>query len=184
MMVSTPDEATEVYPIVVHDSIGPLSIEGWKIAELSWTYEEVQARGYSRWTDMALYGVHGSDKMKYVVQITGRSVVYHRPDGSCSQGVSMPVGKLYTDKDFYDALVACRVCKPEDLDDIGNHGQVKIEVNLPKLYRCRDAKEVVRSLYSHGTRNGEPSSLSVKILSAAAMVDSDIQQALLTMRRT
>lgn len=184
MMVSTPEEATGAYPIVVRDEIGPFTIIGWKIADLSWTYDEARARGHDRWTDIALYAVQGDDDMKYAVQILGRSLVYHSV-GGCDTGVSMPVGKLVEDGARYDALKACPRCRPVELDDLHNNDSVKIEVDLPKLYRCRDADEVVASMYSHGSKDGRGrSGLSVKILGAAAMVDKDIEQALMSMRRT
>lgn len=186
MMVSTPEETTGASRIIVRDEIGPLAIVGWKVAALSWSYDEAWERGHNRWTDMMLYAVQDDPDMKYAVQILGRSAVYHRPNSTCGQGVGVLVSKIREDQPRYNALVACPKCKPEDLDDLTKAGDsVQVEVDLPKLYRCRDANEVVTSLYSHGVKDGRSQSgLSVRILRAAAMVDGDIEQALMNMRRT
>lgn len=184
MMVSSPEEATEAHPITVKDHIGSLSIVGWKIAELTWTYAEARAQGHNRWTDITLYRVANDPNMKYAVQILGRSAVYHAVGGPCTSGVSVPVGAFAEDHDRYQHLQPCPRCNPKDLSLLDDKETVKIEVDLARLYKCRNADDVVRSMYSHGTREGrKPSGLSIKILTAAASVDPAIDQALMTVPR-
>lgn len=186
MTVSIPEEITETREIRVYDELGPRTINGWTVADLSWTYEEARSYGHDHWTDIALYRVVDNPRMRYAVQIIGRSSVYHRVGGPCSRGVSMLVGKLAEDDERYDALQPCQRigCQPVDLDDLKNHDSVKVEVNLSKLYECPDADEVVAATYSHGRRDGKSrSGLSIKLLTAASMVDSEIEQALMRMSR-
>lgn len=184
MMVSTPEEATESSMIKVYDEIGPLSINGWKIADLTWSYADAKRKRYNRWTDIALYGVAHDPTIRYVIQITGRSSLYHRVGGSCGQGVAIPVGKLAEDEERYDYLEACTSCKPKDLDDLSNTDSVKVEVDLHKLYRCANADEVVAAMYSHGRREGNaPSGLSVRLLTTAATLDPAIDEAIMNMPR-
>jgi hypothetical protein len=184
--VSSPEETSTAREIRVRDELGPRIITGWPLADLSWSYAEAQSYGHDRWTDMTLYRVVGNPRMRYAVQITGRSALYHRVGGPCNVGVSVPVGKLYGDEDRYDALQPCRRpgCNPKDLDHLKDDDVVRMEVDLPKLYVCRDADEAVASLYNHGRREGRgPSGLSVKLLSAASAFDKDIEQALMRMDR-
>jgi hypothetical protein len=186
MTVSIPEEITETREIRVYDELGPRTITGWTVADLSWTYAEAHSYGHDHWTDIALYRVVDNPNMQYAVQIIGRSSVYHRVGGPCSRGVTMLVGKLGEDDDRYQALKPCLRdgCKPVDLDDLKNSDSVKVEVNLSKLYECRDADEVVAATYSHGRRDGKNrSGLSIKLLTAAAMVDAEIEQALMRMSR-
>lgn len=188
MTVSTPEEVTQPYDIVVQDSWGPRSIRGWQIVDVSWTAEEARKRGYVRWTDIALYRVVNNSSATYMIQILGRSVVYHRNGGPCSnKGVSMLVGKLSdeTEKTYLQA-VPCQEpgCKPEDLSNLQDHDRVQMEVTIPRLYRCKDAGEVVDVLFRHGRRaDGEPSNLNMKLLSAASALDPDIQLVLLNTER-
>lgn len=185
MMVSTPEEATESATIKVFDEIGPFSIVGWEVAKLVWSYEDARRQGFSRWTDITLYGVENDRTMRYAIQITGRSSLYHRDGGPCREGVSVPVGKLAADAERYEYLEACSRCKPADLNDLGNTDSVKMEVNLQKLYKCRDADEVVSTMYNHGKKDGRgPSGLSVRLLTTAALMDPNIEQALMDMPRT
>lgn len=185
MMVSTPEEATESTTIKVFDEMGPFSIVGWEVAKLVWSYADAERQGYSRWTDVRLYGVADDKTMKYAIQITGRSSLYHHDGGPCREGVSVPVGKLVADKERYEFLEACRRCKPKDLNDLSNTDSVKLEVDLQKLYKCRNASEVVTTMYGHGKKDGQgPSGLSIRLLTTAALLDPDIEQALMNMPRT
>lgn len=185
MMVSTPEEATESTSIKVYDEIGPLSIEGWQIANLSWSYADAKRKRYSQWTNITLYGVANDPSMKYAIQITGRSSLYHRVGGSCSRGVAVPVGKLADDEERYEFLEACGFCKPEDLNHLKNTDTVKVEVDLHKLYRCLDANAVVATMYSHKRReDNAPSGLSVRLLTTAATLDPAIDEAIMNTPRT
>lgn len=185
MMVSTPEEATESTSIKVFDEIGPFSIVGEEVAKLVWSYDDARRQGFSRWTDIVLYSVVNDRTMRYAIQITGRSSLYHRDGGPCREGVSVPVGKLADDAERYEYLEACAKCRPADLNDLGNADTVKLEVPLRKLYKCRSADEVVSTMYNHGKKDGRgPSGLSVRLLTTAAMMDPNIEQALMDMPRT
>jgi hypothetical protein len=186
MTVGSPEETVQSYEFEVTDGLGPRSLMGWKVAELAWTYEEARLFGHDHWTDITLYRVTGHTDMRYAIQIVGRSSIYHRVDGPCRYGVSMTVGAVAVDEERYEAINPCQRpgCRPKDLEYLRDEDAVKVEVPIPRLYECQDADEVVNVLYSHGRREGRPpSSLSVKILNAASLVDPEIKQALMRMRR-
>ena len=185
MMVSTPEEATaSTGEIKVYDEFGPFSIVGEEVAKLVWSYADAKRQGFSRWTDIRLYSVTGDRTMRYAIQITGRSSLYHLDGGPCREGVSVPVGKLAADTERYEYLEACTKCRPADLNDLHNTDSVKLEVNLQKLYKCRDAAEVVSTMYNHGKKDGRgPSNLSVRLLMTAAEMNPNIEQALMDMPR-
>lgn len=186
MVTDIPEETTKAYPIVVYDDMGPFSVIGRKIAEVSWTYEEARRHGYDQWTDIRLISVPDKPALKYYVQIVGRSSVYHRDGGPCSRGVSMLVGQVSQDEDRYDALNPCQLpgCSPEALEVLDDEDSIRVEVELYTLYKCRDAAGVVAALYGHDRRPGRtPSRLSAKILQAASLVDKDIENALMLVPR-
>lgn len=170
-----------VREITVHDGISPLKFNGELVADLSWDYKAAEERGHKRWTDITLYRVIQDDTpYQYVVQVTGRSVWYHRHDGPCHRGVSVEVGSLFADDARYQALVACTRCMPVDLDDLDSADVVAVEQNLYTLYRCHNAEAVVQTMYGRST---EVSSLSTKLLQAACLADKAIEAAMTNARR-
>lgn len=183
-----------IQTIKVRDRIGPLAFQGQMIADVSWTYEEAAESGNDRWTNITLYRVHeGTTPYKYVIQVIGRSVIYHLADGPCGKGVRMKVGLLSaaSDQERYDALRPCGVrgCNPLDLEDLSPDDTVAVEVDRPTLHKCADADQVVRVLYAAGPpshNGGEPkdfSWLNMRLLTAASSVDPDIEAALTGVRQ-
>lgn len=170
--------------ITVLDQTGPLSFCGELLAEVSWTYDTAYRRGHTRWTDIALYRVlDESNQYEYVVQVLGRSVVYHRADGPCGRGVRVTVGSIRNnDPDRYEALAACHICNPADLDDLGDGDRVSEEGDIPTLYKCRDAMEVVQCVSERGRGSMNPSSPNMRLLQAAYMKDRDIAEAVGSLR--
>jgi hypothetical protein len=172
--------------IVVQDEEGPLSFRGETLADLSWTYQVAEERGHTRWTDMALHRVlEPGSPWKYVIQIVGRSVMYHRSDGPCSRGVNMAVGLLREDEPRYEALVICPRpgCQPKDLEDMGDHEVVSVEEDIYTLFKCRSGADVVQTLQNRGGNRDNVSPLSVRLLQAASRVDREISMALAGTRR-
>jgi len=167
--------------VIVRDKEGPLPIDAEVVADLSWSYQDAQERGHQRWTDITMYRVVNAD-FTYAIQVTGRSVLYHRTSGRCGHGVNMTVSRLLRNEARYDALVACRNCKPKDLDDLNDQDMVSVEEPIFQLYRCTDADHVVQTMQQRG-ENGQMSGLSMKLLQAAANVDDAIERAIIDSRR-
>lgn len=179
------ETGTEPQQIVVRDHLGPMpSFSGKTVADLCWTYDEARERGHRRWTDITLYRVLQDDiPFAYMIQVVGRSVVYHKNGGPCRRGVNLLVGSLVQDEARYDALEACQEpgCEPTDLDDLSDSDKVSVEVDIPSLHKCKDAAEAVKILYDRGGRERE-SGPSIKLLQAAAIVDEDIAAAMMQVR--
>jgi hypothetical protein len=184
MTVTSYEIPTSAREIRVHDEFGPLSFVGETVVDLSWSYDAAFERGHTRWTDLTLYRVWQQDSdYDYVIQVVGRSVLYHRSNGSCHQGVSIPVGQLRKDVARYEALEPCdrAGCRPVDLDDLGDTDSVSVEGDLFSLYKCKDAAEVVSSMISRSGR--AKSGLSTKLLHNAAQLDMAIAEAMKQPRR-
>lgn len=175
-MMTSSSRAKELPFVTVHDGIGPLRFRGEVIADLSWTYTQAHEIGHNRWTDIRVYQVGDNKMYRYVVEVVGRSVVYHRTNGSCHKGVTMSVARISEDEERYDALQPCDICKPVELDELDDAAQVTVEVDLPKIIKCRDAKQLVDELRRDG------SNLSLKILQAVCLVDKNVENAAAGMR--
>lgn len=161
--------------IVVKDQDGPLEFLGELVADLSWNYEIAEEYGHNRWTDLTLYRVReeGSE-YAYVLQVVGRSVLYHRAGGPCRSGINLPVSVVMRDEDRYEALKACLDCQPDDLDYLDDAAIVAVEEDLPTLHRCRTAKEFVDVMNSRIQRERNKNGLSMKLLKVASSVDPAI----------
>lgn len=185
MTVTSDEIQSEVNDVVVQDAAGPLRFQGTVVADLSWDYDAAYESGHNRWTDITLYRVLEDDSpYKYVVQVVGRSVMYHRVNGKCRSGVNMPVGLLRQDDSRYQALISCdkRGCAPADLDELDDADMVAVEEDLYTLYRCKDAVEVITIMQNRGNR-GQMSNLSVKLLQAASRLDPAFREAMMRTRR-
>lgn len=182
MTVAPSERQPAAREITVHDGVSPLKFQGELVADLSWTYEAAEDRGHNRWTDLTLYSVQQpGTPYQYVVQVVGRSVWYHRAGGPCHRGVNVAVRSLFEDEERYQALVACTRtgCQPDDLDDLDPDDVVAVEANLYTLYKCRDAADVVDTMYK---RSAGLSTLSTKLLQAACLSDKAIEEALTNVR--
>lgn len=167
----------------LRDARGPLLLYGEIISDLSWGYDTAYEKGHVRWTDITLYrNLDVASKIRYAIQIVGRSVVYHSNGSSCRKGVSSPVSHLRRDAERYRNLAACERCNPADLDDMKDTDLVDAEEDIYTLHRCETATDVVRIMQAPGSR-GSMSWLNVKLLQAAERGDEDIAAALLQMRR-
>lgn len=170
--------------IVVKDSDGPLAFRGELVADLSWDAKRAKGFDHVRWTNLTLYRVReeGSE-YTYVLQVVGRSVIYHRAGGPCWSGIYLPVGVVLRDVERYQELVACSTCTPEELDYLHHNTVVAVEEDLPTLYRCRDAAEFVDVMRSRIDRERSKAGLSMKLLKVASSVDPDIAAAQVKTRR-
>lgn len=158
----------------VRDQDGPLEFEGVMVADLSWTYDMAKTYGHTRWTDLTLYRVTQESPYAYVLQVVGRSLLYHAVDGVCRSGINLTVGMVYRDTKRYEALEACRTCTPPDLDDMDLSATVSVEEDLPTLYRCRDAAEFIAVMEERIARERNRNGLSRKLLKVACGVDQVI----------
>ena len=161
--------------IVVKDEDGPLEFVGEMVADLSWTYDIADGYGHKRWTDLTLYRVRQPEsEYTYVLQVVGRSVLYHRAGGTCRSGINLPVGVVMRDAERYQALKACPDCQPKDLDYLHESEVVAVEEDLPTLHRCRNAAEFVEVMNSRIRRERNKNGLSMKLLKVASAVDPAI----------
>lgn len=178
--MTSQSDAPGAQVITVRDDMGPLEFVGETVADLSWSYDEAYERGHTRWTDITLYRVlQDGAQYKYVIQIVGRSVLYHRLNGPCHRGVNVPVGLVRQDDERYQSLDPCpnAGCQPADLEEFGDNDIVSVEENLYTLYKCPTADYVVEVMYERGGRDRK-SGLSQKLLQAASRFDKDIENAL------
>jgi len=161
--------------IVVKDQSGPLEFVGEMVADLSWTYEIADTYGHKRWTDLTLYRVREPDsEYMYVLQVVGRSVLYHRTGGPCRSGINLPVSMVMRDEERYRELKACPDCNPKDLDYLEESESVAVEEDLPTLHRCRTAREFVNVMNDRISRERNKNGLSMKLLKVASAVDPNI----------
>lgn len=159
----------------VRDQDGPLEFQGEMVADLSWTYEMAKTYGHLRWTDLTLYRVtQEGSPYKYVLQVVGRSLVYHAVSGVCRSGINLTVSMVYQDQARYEALEACQQCSPPDLDDMDLSATVSVEEDLPTLYRCRDAADFLEVMGKRIAQERNRNGLSRKLLKVATNVDPEI----------
>jgi hypothetical protein len=180
-MTVTHETGSGIHMIRARDRVGPLTFQGETIADLSWSYEEAEERGHQRWTDIALYRVTEEGPYAYVLQTVGRSIVYHKPGLPCQRGVNMRVSRLRENEAHYRALFACTVCNPVELDDVSDSTMVAVEQDIPTLYKCATAHEMV-SLLEKRLRGGGMSGVNLKILQTASAADEGIAAAMMEMR--
>lgn len=175
MTVTGKDVAGASSMILVRDQDGPLEFVGEMVADLSWTYEIAESYGHSRWTDLTLYRVlEPGSEYAYVLQVTGRSVLYHRVGGPCRNGVNLPVSVVMRDEERYRALRACPDCTPKDLDYLEETEKVAVEEDLPTLHKCRSAADLVGVMTDRIQRERNKNGLSMKLLKFASAVDPAI----------
>lgn len=172
--------------IVVQDAGGPRSFRGELISDLSWDNETARdaCRGKgegTRWTDMTLYRAfdRGLPGVAYVLHTVGRSLVYHQHGSECRRGVRFRVDILGK-TDRYDELEPCPRCRPAPLDEIDDEKYVAVEIDRPKIYKCRNGAQVLESLKDSYT--GVISGLGQGLLEDAAMKDEGIQRAITVTR--
>jgi hypothetical protein len=183
MTVTSNNGSDVARTIVVRDEAGPLEFAGESVADLSWTYDVAESYGHVRWTDLTLYRVleEGSE-WRYVIQIVGRSVVYHKVGDQCSAGIPRTVAMLKRNPERWNALRVCPTCDPEDLEDLAPGDVVAVEEDLPTLHRCRSAAEVVNVMHARSARERK-NGLSLKLLQISSEVDEDIADELRKTRR-
>lgn len=144
-------------------------------------------RTQPRWTDLTLYRVtDGSGR--YVLQVVGRSVVYHAVNG-CERGVHVNLADLadrYLDDACEDPVPEpCPECKPIDIEaDLSEVPTadltVKLEVDRYSAYECRGVPELLKRLR---LANGKYSMPALLLLDRAKRVDPAIADALSQVRR-
>lgn len=169
-------EQMELKEFTVHDRLPrPITFQGLLLADCRYG-SDIKLR----WTDMALYRVIGRRSgFRYALQITGRSVVYHRVGGPCSKPKRhrfTTIRSLRDSKMRWDMLFPCDRdgCEPEDLEELADTDRVAEEVEEHHVYLCEYAVQIVDKLYKH---NGEISQLAADMLEKAARNDPHIDRA-------
>lgn len=180
MLVKVRDGLMTKNEIVVRDGFRSFTFPGKEIVDLSWDVATVRAKGRYRWTDMILYRMLGDGPYEYILQVIGRTVVYHRPGSPCGRGARMSVSNLYaSDPDRYDILEPCpeRGCKPKDLEHLDNTDIVSVEEDRYTLDKCKTLNDLIDALRDE---DGKVSGLGDKLLTTAKMADKGIRDAMST----
>jgi hypothetical protein len=179
MTVTNENEPGAARKIVVRDQVGPLEFYGELVADLSWTNVEAEQYGHHRWTNLTLYRVlQDGSAYAYALQVVGRSVMYHRAGGDCKSGQPRTVASLKGDSRRWDELKVCPKCYPEDLEDMTPTTVVFVEEDIPTLFRCVDASEVVKVLHGRSRRERGSNGLSLKLLQISSERDEEIAKVL------
>lgn len=174
-----------VREITLQDVIGTITFTGELLADSRDDGEALDRAGNprSRWTDIAIYRVHGSEEYAYVVHTVGRSTLYHRSDNRCGRrgnpdGALTTVADIATDITRYETLEPCPACQPEELEHLNDDVVVRAEEDRPKVRLCTRSEEVIAALK---TREDNLSILAQTQLAKAAKKDPGIT--LVTARR-
>ncbi len=152
-----PVEATEIR---VRDSAGrQRRFYGELLADVSWdprtatqaksqTSEDTARTKGVRWTDMILYAADPDRyPYEYVLQIIGRSIVYHDITGHCNRGTRRLVGDINKEEpDRYEVLQPCPRCRPKDLSVLKDKDIVSAEEDRYSLYMCHTVDDLVDQL--------------------------------------
>lgn len=120
--------------------------------------------------------------MRYALEITARSRVYHRTGSACvrSKHWVRPVREVEQNRARWGELAPCRDCKPARLAQMRPDEYIAEERDEPRIYLCTSAAAVINKLYR---RNGEITELAAKLLKDAAVIDPDIAEAIDSRRR-
>lgn len=166
----------EIKEFTVHDRLPrPIEFRGLLLADCRYG-SDIKLR----WTDMALYRIIGRRSgFRYALEITGRSVVYHRADGPCAQPERhriTTIADVRQSQPRWDTLFPCDRdgCRPGDLEELADTDKIAEEVEEPNVYLCEYAVQIIDKLYRH---NGEISELAAKMLEKAAQNDSHVDRA-------
>ncbi len=174
MVTMAENETAAVEQFIVNDELGPQSLHGRLLAKCVWDYEDAYERGQVRWTDLLLYrNAETASPNQYVLQTVARSVVYHLLGGRCRRGRKAPVGLLRHDEARYEALAACTVCCPPDLNELADSYAVSVEQDFPYLDLCSNATELLALL-----QKSKSTALNAKLIQQAVLRDADIATAL------
>lgn len=145
----------------VRDTTRTIEFEGELLAHVT-----TESPNSPRWSVFDLYKLaDGSDR--YVLAITGRSVLYHVHDGDCNTGVPTLIGKLPPDAE------PCPKCQPPGYAlDADPSEFVDMEEDYHNVSVCRGRTEVELKLKTrHDGTVGVLSRPAVRLLQLAALRD-------------
>lgn len=146
----------------------PREFHGWKIADASTRYDSSV-----RWTELLLYKTLD---LRYVLAVSGCSVVYHRNDSRCNRGVPKTVQQMDEHADAMDHdLSRCRECRPGDYLNAPDDEIFNMEISLPEVSVHNTPLQVVAKLRDPG---GILSIPAKRLLETAKQNDSDFRNAL------
>lgn len=185
--LTVPKRAMHMEPseFIVHDRLGPLTLRGYTLSDRRWKPRRGDGLDRRRWTDMVLYRVEDpKSPYQYALQITARSIVFHRPGGPCASPRHRIVtaAEVWKDSERCISLVPCRKpgCRPQELGLMDGQAKIAEEQDDHHLFLCTSASDILKKLYR---QKGEISSLAGDVLEDAARVEPRIAQAWKTRRR-
>jgi len=149
-------------PFKIQLSTHGTSFTGWHLAEST-----TQTSTSARWTDMDLYRVaNPQTEVHYVLFTMGYSNVYHQPGHKCSSGSQMSVALLPEDAEPCWSCIKRGQVLPEG-------APVLLEDDIPTLYECKTAVDVVRALLDNKRGGGKQNASrpASDLLHKAALVD-------------
>lgn len=145
-------------------------------------------RAQPRWTELVLYRLT-DDTQRYVLQVIGRSTVYHAANG-CERGVAVKLSELadrYLDEACTEPIPEpCEECRPADVEAVGPDDPtvVKMEIDWYSAYECQTVEELLQRLrLTKGRSIGQFSMPALLLLDRAKSVDPIIAAALTQVRR-
>lgn len=166
---------TQGQTIRIRDELRFVEFSGKRLAEVTSERDDS-----IRWTEIRLFRVYDHPSVRYVLQTIGRSVVYHRHDGSCRQGTTLTAAVLKSR--IRDDTVPCDACAPPEPEDMPADAVVRAEGDIIKLYRCGSPQQVVDTLRRCAARrlprrtlfNSSVPPIGQRLLDAAAQEDPEI----------
>lgn len=159
--MSEDTETSGVQTFHVRDTTRTLEFEGELLAHVT-----TESSNSPRWSVFDLYRL-ADDSDRYVLAITGRSVLYHVHDGDCNTGVPTSVDKLPPDAE------PCPRCEPFPFNKtIDALTMVDMEEDYHNVTVCRGRAEVELKLKTrHDGTIGILSRPAVRLLQLAAIKD-------------
>lgn len=124
------------------------------------------------------------EPIRYALEITARSRVYHRVGSSCvrSKHRVWTAADIARDPIRLKELSPCPEsgCRPAPLGQMRPNDRVAEERDSHQIYLFTNAAAIINKLYR---RNGEITNLAAKLLKEAAVKDADIAAAMTDRRR-
>lgn len=152
------DPVNDLTHFTLMDSSQSVDFDGYHLAHVS-----TERDSSPRWTIMDLYKINAPQTdARYVLDIQGRSVLFHSSDGNCNTGTPTLVSLLPQDAE------PCGKCLPRGAVG-GPDTWVEMEINQREITPCTTTADVVKCL--RGTRGGQLSRPAQRLLAAAMAAD-------------
>jgi len=162
-------------------TLGTSAFFGVRLGEVS---TEVHWR--PRWIEMSLYRRHdvvmGADGQpvqplqsagarQWILQTTGRTLVYHQQGSDCATGVPTLADRLPEDAE------PCDRCRPPGPAALGEDDMVAMEVDRFMLHVCETPQELLAAMADPKVADGRLSGPAQGLLAQAAQDDPELASA-------